>query len=93
MVMVTVGIPPGFAVIPSGLAAASDDGLLQNHETQGSKLVLYVGSLDAGESRFLPLQMMPSLPVEAQAARGTVYLYYNPGVRAETPPVVLTVTE
>jgi len=93
MVMATVGIPPGFRVLTSGLEDAVDQGIVNNFEVRRQELVLYVGGLDPGEERQVDIQMRPSLPVEAEAPGGSAYLYYNKEIVTRTLPVKLVVVE
>ena len=93
MVMAIIGIPPGFAALPSYLQEAVEEDLIELFEVRGNELVLYLGHMDAGSTCDVTLKMRSSLAVHAEAPAGRAYLYYNPEVRVESLPVLFTVTE
>ena len=93
MVMMKLGLPPGFNVLPSALEAAKEAGAISQYETNPGELVVYVASLEADETLELSYGIKPSYPVKAQLPASRAYLYYNPEIQTLVPPIEVTVTE
>ena len=93
MVMAEIGLPPGFRVLPSALEAAKETGVIANFETGRAKLVVYAGTLPAGESLELEYEMKPTYAVEAQLPGSRAYLYYDPDTQALVAPMQVSVSE
>lgn len=91
MVMLDLGIPPGFQVQADDLAEAVGSGLIERFEITGRQVILYLEGLRQGEPVEIRYRLRARYPVRVQAPRSAVYEYYNPENRAETPPTVLTV--
>ena len=87
MVMVDVGLPPGFRVVTDWLDAAVQEQQLMKYELPGQQVSLYVESLPAGETLTLQYQLQAEYPVKAMTAPSAAYLYYDTEERAETAPV------
>jgi hypothetical protein len=93
MVMVDLGVPPGFDVVMADLERyASDAGSpVQRVERAGRQLTVYVYGLDAGEELVLEYGLRATMPLEATTPPSAVWLYYDADVRTEQAPVKLTV--
>jgi hypothetical protein len=79
MILATIGIAPGFTLIPYQLDYAIENGdLLQRYETTPRHLILYLSHIDAGETATLRYQLMADYPIEASTGEATVHPYYNP---------------
>lgn len=79
MILATIGIAPGFTLIPYLLDHAIENGdLLQRYETTPRHLILYLSHIDAGETATLRYQLMADYPIEASTGEATVHPYYNP---------------
>ncbi|MFT6399328.1 MAG: hypothetical protein ACJAYU_004093 [Bradymonadia bacterium] len=93
MVMIDLGVPPGFDVQMSDF-----DGYIQDAEVPvtrveraGRQLTVYVYELDGGETLSLGYHLRAAMPMEASTPLSAVWLYYEEGVRSEEEPVILTV--
>ncbi len=91
MVMVELGMPPGFDLDPAPLNEAVADGRLQRYETRPRLIVAYLMGLTPGESRVFQYRLVARNPVQAEIPRTRVYSYYNPEVEAFAPPVEVVV--
>lgn len=79
MILATIGIAPGFTLIPYLLDHAIENGdLLQRYETTPRHLILYLSHIDVGETATLRYQLMADYPIEASTGEATVHPYYNP---------------
>jgi len=86
MVMVDLGIPPGFEVQQNTLWDLVENGKIQRFETTGRQIILYLETMKSGEAIELSYKMQAKFVVKAKAPKSTVYEYYNPDKRAESQP-------
>jgi len=91
MVMVELGLPPGFDLDATPLNDAVADGRLQRYETRPRLIVCYLMGLVPGESRVFEYRLVARNPVQAEIPRSRIYSYYNPEVQAFAPPVEVVV--
>jgi hypothetical protein len=93
MVMLELGVPPGFDVLGSDLdALVADEGNgVARWERIGRRAVLYLYGIDAGATLEVSYRLRATLAVTVQTPATLAYLYYDASQRAESPPVELTV--
>jgi hypothetical protein len=91
MVVADVGVPPGFEVDSSALAAAVEKKVLQKFTVAGRQVVLYVEDLPAGKPLTVTYKLRAKYPLKAKTPESVAYHYYNPEIRAKAAPVELTV--
>ncbi|MDX9719277.1 MAG: MG2 domain-containing protein [Myxococcota bacterium] len=91
MIVVDLGVPPGFDVLSGELEAAVADGRLSKVELTGRQIIVYLYGLDAGASLSFSYQLQARMPLEAQTPPSQAYLYYDPAVSAEAEPIAVTV--
>jgi hypothetical protein len=91
MLLVTVGIPPGFELLPEELDQLVASGQLSQWEHTGKQLILYVTALPAQGQLSLTYRLQASMPVTAADGGGQVSLYYQPEQRALARSTTLTV--
>ena len=92
MIIVDLGLPPGFTLLPEDLNALVRNGTIEKYSTTGRQIVVYLRELREGAPVTLRYQLMAKYPLRAKTPKAAVYEYYNPRVRAEAQPVQLTVT-
>jgi uncharacterized repeat protein (TIGR01451 family) len=83
MVLVTVGLPPGFTLVSQDLAAAQAEGLINNFEVMGKQLVLYFNEIPAGEPTVVSYSLIADYPVKAETGGSEAKYYYNAEVKGE----------
>ena len=93
MILVDLGLPPGFSLISDDLAADVSAGVLQKFETTNRQLILYVDHITNGTPLVLSYQLLAEYPVNASSGSSGVHPYYSPEDRSEIPPVELTVSQ
>jgi uncharacterized protein YfaS (alpha-2-macroglobulin family) len=93
MVMVTLGLPPGFQVATEDLDAYKTTQVLSAYEITGKQLMLYVSSLAASGSQTFKYRLQATMPVTASDGGAEVYLYYQPKQRSAAQAVTLQVTD
>jgi hypothetical protein len=91
MVIVDLGIPPGFTVLTGDLEKLRNHNVIQRYELTPRKIILYLSEIRAGETLSIPYRLKARFPLRAKSPASAVYEYYNPAVRAESPPLQLTV--
>lgn len=98
MVMVDLGIPPGFE--PSGedfaelvdMTRGKEGGKLEKYTITAKQVILYLDGLNPRQAAEFTFRLRAKFPVRAQTFPARVYEYYNPAVGDRTKPAVLLVT-
>jgi hypothetical protein len=93
MIMVTLGLPPGFQVATQDLDAYKTSQVLSAYEITGKQLMLYLSTLPASGSQTFKYHLQATMPVTASDGGAEVYLYYQPKQRSAAKAVTLQVTE
>ncbi|MGB7330705.1 MAG: alpha-2-macroglobulin family protein, partial [Terriglobales bacterium] len=88
MVMVDLGIPPGFELLSEDLqkmlerTAASKSGRLEKFNMTATQAILYFDSIAPGDSFEVQYRLRAKYPIHAQGFASRVYEYYDPNVIA-----------
>ena len=93
MVLVTVGLPPGFLLDTSDLAKLKSSGVLDNYEQAGKQLLLYLNEVPAGAPTVLHYSLVAQYPIKAQTGGAEAKYYYDSTVKAEEESQEIEVTE
>lgn len=91
MVMVQVGVPPGFDVDMRTVQNHVASGIFSRADRTAEGLDAYLYGIDAGESIEFDFDIIPRMPMTVQTPGSTAYLYYAPDVRAACDPSTVTV--
>lgn len=91
MVIVDLGIPPGFEVQAEDFGKLVDDGVIQKYSFTGRQTILYFDKIEAGKPITFSYRLKAKYPLRASAPESKAYLYYNPEIQDTTPPVTMTV--
>jgi alpha-2-macroglobulin-like protein len=97
MVMVDLGIPPGFDLLTEDLddyrvkTAARKSGRLQKFSLTATQAILYFDSIAAGDTVTLHYRLRAKYPIRARTFQSRVYEYYDPEVRSVAQPVQMEV--
>jgi uncharacterized protein YfaS (alpha-2-macroglobulin family) len=97
MVMVDLGIPPGFDLLSEDLqdciekSAARKSGRLEKFSLTATQAILYFDSFAAGETVTLKFRMRAKYPIRTHTFQSRVYEYYDPEVKGVARPVALEV--
>lgn len=86
MVMVDLGIPPGFDLVTADLEALRAAGTIARFETTQRQLILYFTRVEAGEPLTFTYRLVARDPVRAEAPPSRIYSYYNPEIAAAALP-------
>ncbi len=97
MVMVDLGIPPGFDLLSEDLQAYQEksaglkSGRLEKFSLTATQAILYFDSFTPGETASLEFRLRAKYPIRAQTFQSRVYEYYDPEVKSVARPVQLGV--
>jgi len=97
MVMVDLGIPPGFDLLSEDLqdyhekSAARKSGRLEKFSLTATQAILYFDSIAPGETVTLKYRLRAKYPIRTRTFQSRVYEYYSPEVGAVARPVALEV--
>ncbi|MEI9935614.1 MAG: MG2 domain-containing protein [Pseudomonadota bacterium] len=82
MVLVTLGIAPGFQVQTADLESYLQQGTLSRYELTGRQLILYLTALAPQASATFSYHLQATMPVKAVDGGAEAHLYYEPNKRA-----------
>ena len=97
MVMVDLGIPPGFELLSEDLQAYQEKtagkrgGRLEKFSLTATQAILYFDSIGAGDTLTLRFRLRAKYPIRARTFQSRVYEYYDPDVSSVARPVQLEV--
>ena len=97
MVMVDLGIPPGFDLLAEDLqdyvekSAGRKGGRLEKFSLTATQAILYFNSIAPAETVTLRFRLRAKYPIRARTFRSRVYEYYDPEVSSVARPVQLEV--
>ena len=93
MVIVDLGIPPGFNVDGGDFAEMVAAKKVQKFSVTSRQVTLYLGDVKPGDELMFEYGLKPKYPVKAKTPATVAYEYYTPGNRVESKPVELTVED
>lgn len=93
MVIVDLGIPPGFNVMTYDLDGLKAEGTIERYEVTGRQVILYLQELQPNTEKYIAYNLKARFPIKAKTPRSQVYEYYTPENRATAEPVEIEVTE
>ncbi|MBC7288265.1 MAG: hypothetical protein H5T86_09525, partial [Armatimonadetes bacterium] len=91
MVIVDIGIPPGFTVEAGDLAELVGQGVINKFNLTGRQIIVYLEELAPQQTVEFDYRLRAKYPIRAKAPAATAYEYYNPDNRAEAQPVDIVV--
>jgi len=97
MVMVDLGIPPGFDLLSEDLQEYKEktmsrtSGRLEKFSVTATQAILYFDSIAAHDEFALPFRLRAKYPIRARTFSWRVYEYYDPAVSSLAAPVQLVV--
>jgi uncharacterized protein YfaS (alpha-2-macroglobulin family) len=99
MVMVDLGIPPGFDLLSEDLqsfqekTATAQSGRLEKFSLTATQAILYFNALAPGQTVTMSLRLRAKYPIHARTFASRTYEYYDPAINSIARPVQLEVTE
>jgi len=99
MVMVDLGIPPGFDLLSEDLqsfqekSADQKSGRLEKFSLTATQAILYFNALSGKQTVAIRFRLRAKYPIHAHTFQSRVYEYYDPDVSSTARPVQLEVTQ
>jgi alpha-2-macroglobulin-like protein len=93
MVIVDLGLPPGFTLIPENLNKLTEQGVIEKYSTTGRQIIIYLREVDSAKPVKIDYQLLAKYPLKAKTPKSVVYEYYNPDIRVENAPIEIEVTK
>jgi hypothetical protein len=99
MVMVDLGIPPGFDLLSEDLqayvekSASQKSARLEKFSLTATQAILYLDSIAPGDLVTLRFRLRAKYPIRARTFRSRVYEYYDPDVSSVARPTQLEVRQ
>ncbi len=97
MIMVDLGIPPGFDLLSEDLQAFQEkssgtaSGRLEKFSVTATQAILYFDGLSSKQAVTLTVRLRAKYPIRAHTFQSKVYEYYDPAQNATARPVSLEV--
>jgi hypothetical protein len=92
MVMVDLGIPPGFDLLTEDLESYKQQGgHLQKFSLTATQAILYFDAIPSGATLTLRFRLRAKYPIRAKTFASRVYEYYDPEVNSLARPIQLEV--
>jgi hypothetical protein len=98
MIMVDLGIPPGFELLSEDLqslqekTAGEKSGRLEKFSLTATQAILYFNALSPRQTTTVTFRLRAKYPIRAHTFQSRVYEYYDPAVNAVAHPIQLEVT-
>jgi CD109 antigen len=93
MVIVDLGLPPGFTLIPDKLNGLVESEIIEKYSTTGRQIIIYLREVAHGKPIEIKYQLLAKYPLKAKTPKSAVYEYYNPEIRVEAEPIQLVVSK
>jgi molecular chaperone DnaK (HSP70) len=93
MVLLDLGVPPGFTVLDEDLQALVVQGLIERFELTGRQIIVYLTDLPSGQPLTFQYGLQARIPLRVQIPASLVYDYYSPDRRGEERPLLITVED
>lgn len=86
MIIVDLGIPPGFEMQAGDLDNLVEKGILRKYSLTGRQIICYIEKLEPAQELKFSYQLRAKFPIHAQTPKSRVYEYYNPDHQADAKP-------
>ena len=93
MVIVDLGIPPGFSVIPDDFATLVSQNKIKRYSLTGRQITLYLGEMRKDTPLKIRYKLRAKFPIKAKTPKSVAYEYYTPSSRGVQEPELITVTK
>jgi uncharacterized protein YfaS (alpha-2-macroglobulin family) len=91
MVIIDLGIPPGFEVMAEDLQRMVDNKIFQKFTLAARQIIIYIEEIAPAEPLEFSYGLRAKFPIKAKTPQSRVYKYYNPEVAATAKPVEMVI--
>lgn len=92
MVLLDLGIPPGFTVQAEDLNALVEKQVIARYDLTGRQIIIYVENLSSDTTLAFTYRLKARFPMRAKTQPGSSYDYYNPDQPTVVQPTQITVS-
>ncbi|MCD6497429.1 MAG: hypothetical protein J7M25_03890 [Deltaproteobacteria bacterium] len=93
MVMLDLGIPPGFEPMQEDLDALRTNGTITSYEVTDRQIIMYLSHLDGGQQVQFDYRIQATMAFSGESPGYRVYAYYTPEMSSYQAPIAVTVSE
>ena len=91
MVVIDLGLPPGFALMAEDLDKLVEGGTIEKYTVAARQIIVYLDRLASRKPLEFSYRLRAKFPVKAATPASRVYRYYNPEIEATAEPTELEV--
>ncbi len=91
MVVIDLGLPPGFALMTEDFDKLVERGTIKKYTVAARQIIVYLDKLASRKPLEFSYRLRAKFPIKAATPASTVYRYYNPEIKATAEPVALEV--
>jgi hypothetical protein len=91
MVIVDLGIPPGFSVMNEDLEKLVKSKSITKYSMTGRQITLYIGAMTQGKPLRFNYRLKAKFPIRAKTPRSVAYEYYTPTAKGVQKPELIVV--
>ncbi len=91
MVVLDLGIPPGFTVQAEDLSALVEGKAISRYELTGRQIIVYVENMTSEQPLEFSYRLKARFPMRVKSQPGSAYDYYNPEQPSLVVPTLMTV--
>jgi hypothetical protein len=92
MVLLDLGIPPGFTVQAEDLNALVEKQIIARYELTGRQIIVYIENFSSDNTLAFTYRLKARFPLRAKTQPGSSYDYYNPEQPTVVQPTQITVS-
>jgi len=93
MVLIDLGVPPGFTVLAEDLSHLVEQGVIARYELAGRQIIIYLEDFSSESPLRFSYRLRARFPMRAQTPPSSVYDYYNPTELTMREPLEMVVSE
>ncbi len=91
MVVIDLGLPPGFEVMTEDLQGLVAEKTIQKYTVAARQIIIYLDRLASRKPLEFSYRLRAKFPIKAATPASRVYRYYNPEIEATAQPIALEV--
>jgi len=91
MILLDLGIPPGFTVQADDLNALVEQAVIARYELTGRQIILYIENFSSDKALDIKYRLKARFPLRAKTQPYSAYDYYNPDQQTNVQPTLVTV--
>jgi len=91
MVIVDLGIPPGFEILSEDLTELVNSKVIEKYSMTGRQVTIYLSKIEARKTVEFGYRLKAKFPIKAKTPATMVYEYYTPSISGQSAPQMLVV--